>query len=81
MGILIIGPQGHVVHVTNITAQFQVFLFKAIEPAEVEVGEMLRCQATALTTLRRVADVKIPVVNQSGAGKGDCLVFDRSIRG
>ena len=40
-----IRPEDAVVHVANIAANAQTFLDEAIEPAQVEVGEVLRGQA------------------------------------
>ena len=39
------GPQRHVVHVADVPRDAQVFLDEAVEPTEVEVGEVLRGQA------------------------------------
>ncbi len=38
-------PQDAVVHVADVSPDAQAFLHEAIEPAQVEIGEVLRCQA------------------------------------
>ena len=39
-------PQNHIVHVTNITADTQRFFYKSVEPAEIEIGKVLRRQTS-----------------------------------
>ena len=41
----VIMPQEHIIHVTHITSKAQVLLHVTVQPAQIEIGEVLRGQA------------------------------------